>query len=192
MQQLERLVGGLAQVEAGVEHDPVGRDAGRLRPVGPLDQEVAHLAQQVVVVRVGVGDARGEADVGGDDRRARGRAHGQVVGVGEAADVVADDRARGVAGGGDRGPGGVDRQGHVEAGVERLDGRDHPVELLLLGHVGTGAGLDPADVEDVGPFGDQLLGPAEEGVEVPVAPLSKNESGVRLRMPITRARVATS
>ena len=41
-----------------------------------------------------------------------------------------------------------------------------PVQLLGLGHLGPGSGLDAADVEDVRPFGHQLLGPGVELVEL--------------------------
>ncbi len=89
------------------------------------------------------------------------------------------------------------RQVSTESGtskraLERLDGGDHPLELLGLGDLGTGPGLHPADVEEVGALVDELLGLGEEAVEVEVRPWSKNESGVRLRMPITSARWRTS
>ncbi len=78
---------------------------------------------------------------------------------------------------GDLGAPGVDRQDHT--GVTLANGgdeADHPVDLLLGGHVVAGAGLDPADVQDLGPGGDglvdrgeghvvvQLPGPGEERV----------------------------
>ena len=108
---------------------------------------------QVVVVRLGIGDARLQADVGGHHRRAVLRRDAEVVGIAEAADVVADDRtglARLVE---HRGPPGVARDGDVEALVQRLDRRDDAVELLVLADLGTGSGLHPADVEEVGALG---------------------------------------
>ena len=134
-------------------------------PPGPLGQERRHLGHHVVVVRVGVGHPGGQADVGGHHRRPGPSRRGEVVGVGEPADVVAHHRARLVGGGGHRGPPRVDRDRHVEPPRHRLDGRDDPVELLGLGHLGPGPGLDPAHVEDVGPLGHQLLGPRQERVE---------------------------
>ena len=89
----------------------------------------------------------------------------QVVGVGEPADVVAHHRALLVRGAGDRGPPGVDRHRRREARDQSGHGGDDPVHLLGLGHLGTGPGLDAADIEDVGPFGHQGLGPGVEGVE---------------------------
>ena len=60
----------LAEVEAGVERDLLGCEAGGLGPRGTVEQERGDVADEVVVVRVGIGDARLQADVGGDDRRA--------------------------------------------------------------------------------------------------------------------------
>ena len=74
---------GLAQIQTGVEENPLGPDARVLRPPGPLQEERLDLAHHVVVGGVGVGDSRPEPDVGGDDRGAGGRGHRQVVGVGE-------------------------------------------------------------------------------------------------------------
>ena len=62
----ERLLGRLAQIESGVEDDALGRDTGPLGACGPIEQERAHLGDDVVVVRVGVGHAGGEPDVRGD------------------------------------------------------------------------------------------------------------------------------
>ena len=70
--------------------------------------------------------------MGGDDGGAGLRGHREVVGVGEPADVVADHRAGLVGGLGHRRPPRVGRQRDVEAGAQRLDGGDHPVELLVL------------------------------------------------------------
>ena len=106
--------------------------------------------------------------MGGHHRGAGRGGHGQVLGVGEAADVVAHHGAGGEAGAGHRRPPRVDRQGHVEAGGEGLDGGHDPVELLLLADLVAGPGLHPADVEEVGAGGDQGGGLAQEGVEVPV------------------------
>ena len=160
-QQEQRLPGGLAEVEAGVDHDPLGRDAGGEGAPGPLGQEPSHLGHHVVVARVGVGHPGGQADVGGHHRRLGPSRRGEVVGIGEAADVVAHHRARLVGGGGHAGAPRVDRDRHVEPPRHRLDGRDDPVELLGLGHLRPGTGLDPAHVEDVGPLGHQLLGPRQ-------------------------------
>ena len=106
-----------------------------------------------------------------------GGAHRQVVGVGEAADVVADDRAGLGRLADHRGPPGVDRERQVEAGRQRLDGGHDPLELLGLGDLVAGPGLHPADVEEVGAVGDQLLGLAQEGVEVEVGALVEERVG---------------
>ncbi len=132
---------------------------------GALDQERAHLADEVVVVRIRIGDARSEADVRGDHRRVVLRGDAHVVGVAEPADVVADDGA-GVARRVEHArPPRVARDGDVEARVECGDGLDDPLELLRLGHLGPRARLHPADVENVGAVGDERVRPPEEGVE---------------------------
>ena len=68
-------------------------------------------------------------------------------------------------------------------------GGQEPVDLFALGHLGAGAGLYGADVEDVGALGHDLVGPGQKASQSHVAPLSKNESGVRLRIPMTSARL---
>ena len=65
---------------------------------GALAAERHDRADQVVVLRVRVGNARGQADVGRDDGRARRCGDGEVLRVCEAADVVADHRADGERG----------------------------------------------------------------------------------------------
>ena len=118
-------------------------------------------------MRVGIGDARPEPDVGGDDGHVVLGRDPQVVGIAEAGDVVADDRAGRARGVEHRRAPGVDRERHVEAGVQRLDRGHDAVELLVLVDLGPGAGLHAADVEQVGAVGDELLGPAHERVEIP-------------------------
>ena len=59
----------------------------------------------------------------------------------------------------------VGRHRHVEPLDQRLHRRDHPVELLLLAHRRTRAGLDAADVEDVGPLRHQGLRPPKGEIE---------------------------
>ena len=83
----------------------------------------------------------------------------QVVGIGEAADVVADDRAGPARRVEHRRPPRVDRERDVEAGVQRLDRGHDPVELLGLADLGPGPGLHAADVEEVGAVGDELPRP---------------------------------
>ena len=94
------------------------------------------------------------------------RGHADVVGVAEAADVVADDRTD-LAGGVEHArPPGVARDRRVEPLVEGFDGADDTVELLFLTHLGPRPGLDAADVEQVGALVDEHLGPAEQRVEL--------------------------
>ena len=97
---------------------------------------------------LGVGDTGEQAYVGGHDGGSRLRCDSQVVGVGEAADVVAHDRARLVCIPGDAGAPGVDRDRQVEAGVEGLYGRDDAVDLLLRAHLRPRARLDASHVQD--------------------------------------------
>ncbi len=130
--------------------------------------------------------------MGGDDGRFVGRGHGQVLGVGEPADVVAEPGAGPEGLLGHRGPPGVHRDGQVVPVDQALDGGQEPFDLFALGHLGTGTGLDGADIQDVGPLGHDLVGPGQKASQSHVAPLSKNESGVRLRIPMTSARWAMS
>ena len=62
-QQGERLGRRLAQVEPGVDHDPVGGDAGGPGPLGPLEQERRARPDHVVVDGLGVG-TRGPSGCG--------------------------------------------------------------------------------------------------------------------------------
>ena len=105
--------------------------------------------------------------MGGDDRRVVGGGDAEIVGIAEAADVVADHRAD--ARTRRRAPRRATCRteiGDVEPLVQRLDGRDDAVELLGFVDLGTGARLHPPDVEDVGALRDQRLGPPEQGVEL--------------------------
>ena len=155
-QQHRALRRRLAEVEAGVEHDLLGREPGGFGAPRALEQERGHVGDEVVVVRIGIGDTRAQADVGGDDRRVVGGGDREVVGIGEAGDVVADDRARVARGVEHRRAPGVDRERHVEARAQRLDRGHDPFELLGLADLGPGPGLHAADVEQVGAVGDEL------------------------------------
>ena len=138
----ERLVGGRQQQRVAERRQPVAlpeqhgalrprscRGRGRRRasiwsdgqpggagPPGPVDQEGGDVADEIVVVRLRVAHPGGEADVGGHHRRAGAGGGGQVVGVAEAADVIADHRAGGAGGGEDVGVPGIGRDRHVEPG----------------------------------------------------------------------------
>ena len=46
--------------------------------------------------------------------------------------------------------------------------RAHAIDLLLHGDLGARTGLRAADIEEIGPLDDQLLGLAEELIEGPV------------------------
>ena len=157
---VERLLGRLAEVEPGVEHDPLGRDAGRRGPVGPVGEERARRRRPR---RRSTGRGRrpgARAGCGWPPRVApAGRGDREVVGVGEPADVVAERPPR------PRRPPWPPRPARCRPRSGRRSGRpgsrstaDHPVELLGLGHLGAGAGLHAADVEDVGALADELLG----------------------------------
>ncbi len=90
----------------------------------------------------------------------------QVVLVGEAADVVAQDGAGGEGCRGDGRAPGVDADGHVEARGQAGDRGDHALELFGLAHLGPRPGAHAAHVEQVGAVGDERLGAREERVEV--------------------------
>ena len=63
-QQHGALRGCLAEVEAGVERDLLGREPGGLRPRGAVEQERGDVADQVVVVGLGIGDTRAATGCG--------------------------------------------------------------------------------------------------------------------------------
>ena len=115
--------------------------------------------------------------MGRDNGCARCGAHREVVGIGEPADVVADDGAGLERGASDGGAPCVHRQRNLEARVQCLDGRKHPLELLLLADLRTRSGLDAPYVEHVGAVTHERVGLAEEAVEVEVAALV--EEGIR-------------
>ena len=132
-QEHRALRRGLAEVEAGVEHDLLGCEPDRFGPPRAVEQERGHVGDEIVVVRIGIGDARAQADVRRDDGRVVLGRDREIVGIGEARDVVADDRAR------RRTPASSTDARHVstESGTskrarERLDRRHDPVELLGL------------------------------------------------------------
>ena len=117
-------------------------------------------------------------------------ATGEILGVGEAADVVSEAGARGEGRLGDRRPPGVDaRSATSNRFTVRLDDRNDAFEFLALVDLVTRPGLDAADVQDVRAFIDQSVGARKERVEVVrSAAGSKKESRVRLRTPMTSAR----
>ena len=83
-------------------------------------------------------------------------------------------------------PEGVDRDRQIEAlpGPRRRAQRDRSP---LYGDLGARTGLRAADIEEIGPLDDQLLGLAEELIEGPVLATVEERTGVRL-IPITSAR----
>ena len=103
--------------------------------------------------------------MGGDDGGAGGRCHRQVLGVGEAADVVADDRADAIGSLRDRRSPGVDGDGDVEPRAQGLDRGHDALELLGLADLVAGTGLHSADVEQVGAVDHEVLGLPQEVVE---------------------------
>ena len=167
-EEFERLRRRLAEVESHVEKHSCPRDPGHEGHLEAVGEEVLDCRDDVVggVVGIGVVDAGSQADVGRDDRRAAARRRRQVLRVGEAADVVAEDRPGPVRRVGDRGAPGVDRDRDVESLRDRLDGRDDAVEFLSHGDEVPGTGLDATDVDDVGTIGDESLGPAQRAVEL--------------------------
>jgi hypothetical protein len=91
----------------------------------------------------------------------------QVLGITEAGDVVADDRAGRARGVEHRRAPGVDRHWRVEARDQGVDRRHDALELLGLADLGTGSGPHTTDIEEVDAIADVLLGAPEKRVEVP-------------------------
>ncbi len=107
----------------------------------------------------------------GNNRRLRTGRHGQVLGIAEAGNVVADARAGRIRRGGNTCPPRVDRQRQVESGPQCLDGRYDTLEFLSFGDLGPRPGFDAAHVEKVGAVGNELFGQAQKAVEIPIATL---------------------
>ncbi len=152
-------------------------DASLFGACGSISAEGHDGIDDVVVLGTRIGNSRSEADVRRDDRRTGGRSDREVLGVGKATDVVADDRAHPVRRLRDRGPPRVDRDRHVEARAQRLDGRHDALELLGLGDLVAGPRLHSADVEQIGAVDDELLGLPQEVVEAVVAALVEERVG---------------
>ncbi len=104
-----------------------------------------------------------------DDRGVHRRGGRQVLGIAEAAHVVAHHRARGERGSRDGGPPGVDRERDVEAAAQLLDRLDGQLALLRLTDRpdpdATGAG---ADVDHIGALPHEPLGVPQKRVQLEV------------------------
>ena len=109
-----------------------------------------------------------DAHMGGYDRCVVPSGDRKKFRIGETADVVADVGADLAGLLEHRCPEGVDRDRQIEALPEGLDGGHHAIDLLLHGDLGARTGLRAADIEEIGPLDDQLLGLAEELIEGPV------------------------
>ena len=164
--QLQRLRGRLAQVQPGVQNDLFVVESGREGPPSAFEEERAHRGGDVVVVRVRIRDARSQADVRGDHGRLGRRRGLEVLGVGEATDVVAEAGTGRKAGPGDRRPPGVHTERHVETGAQLANDRHDAVELFFLADLIAGTGFHSAHVQDVGALVDELFGAREKSVQV--------------------------
>ncbi len=83
---------------------------------------------------------------------------------------------------------GVDR--HPAERADRPDDREDPLEFFVdPDRCGTRAGRLSADVDDVGTVVDHRMGVGDRRFEVANRPPSEKESGVTLRMPMTRGRI---
>lgn len=157
----EVLVDGLAEAQARVEDDAVGRDAGLDRALGGGGEEGTHIGDDVgvgrgggVLVRVRI-TARGREAVHEDDAGTMLGGQGEELGAfGACRDVVDRIRAAVERGARDGGESGVDADGHgVEPSraADRLENRKHAGELFLgVDALSAGAGGLAAQVEHVG------------------------------------------
>ena len=166
-EQLEVVVDGLAEADAGIEPDSLARDAVRDRMLEALGEKRADVGDDVAVARIALHRARlaehvHEADVAaalGDERRHPGVAaqRGHVV----------DERGAGVERSGrHRRLRGVDRQARARA-REALEDGHHAAQLLgLADRIGAGAGRLAADVEDRGALLDERPAVCDRGRRV--------------------------
>ena len=178
VEQFGRHLGVLSEIEPCIDHDPFALDPRRQCQIGATLEKPHNIgAHTVGVDGLRVGHSRADAHMGSHDRCVVPSGDREKLRIGETADVVADvgaDLARLLE---HRCPEGVDRDRQIEALPEGLDGGHHAIDLLLHGDLGTRTGLRAADIEEIGPLDDQLLGLAEELIEGPV--LATVEEGIR-------------
>ena len=154
----------LAEADAGIDRDPVARDAGRLACRDARREMIVDLGRRVCVDglflhRLGIALA-----VHQDHRDAKARDRGEcLVVMGQRGDVV--DDARTLADGKLHHPrlAGVDGNDGIRLGLsERLDHRQGAHQFLFVADgIGTGAGRFPADIEESGARRDLLPGTGE-------------------------------
>ena len=155
LQQREVVLVGLAETEARIDHDALARDAGGHRRFRASGEIVAHLGDDVVVLRRLLHRLRlallvheAHRGVARRDRLQRARAF-------PAADVVDQARAGLDGFAHERGLAGVDRDRHA-AVCQRFEHRQHAAALFVERHrCGARPGRFTADVEDVRTLVDQ-------------------------------------
>ncbi len=158
------MVRRLSKAKSGVQRNAFGRDARSQQHLRLRLQEGPDFGHQVRVAggflhRFGVPLHMHQAQPGMALRDSLDRPR-----LAEAPDIV-DQVGAGI----ERGAHhvrlvGVDRQ-RPAAFAQRLDDRHHPIQLLLPPERrGPGPARLAADVDEVGPFGNQLLGVAQRGI----------------------------
>jgi hypothetical protein len=166
-QQRQVVLEGLAESDAGIRDDRVGRnscvDGGR----DPGDEKGRDVVDDVVVVRVELHRARLSAHVHGDVRGIRGGDDVEDLGIHPTArnvvhekGTVRDRRVR------DDRLGGVNADACAEGG-DRGDDRNHAVDFFgRIDRRGAGTGRFAPNVDDVGSGGDQRGGVFDRPVDI--------------------------
>ena len=188
-QQLEVVVGGLAEPEARIDDEILPRQPETQGAFDGALEVRDELGQEPRVAGLGpiVHDDERDAVVGGEA--------GQRVVLADRPHVVDEIRAGGERGLGHRGLGRVDAQGRLGQGrPQGRDDRHDPATFLVLGDRGVpGPRRFATDVEDVGTLLDHPAAGARRAASTGSSPAAsspspENESGVTLRMPITNVR----
>lgn len=159
-EEVQVVVEGFAEAEAGVEDDACGVDAGVGEDVQSAFEIGADFGDDILVSGVLLHGGGGAAHV--HDDQAGGGFGGELDHAGvatEAGDVVDDVGSGGEGGAGDRGFHGVDGEEGAGLAADGADDGNDAADFFFSGDgFGAGAGGFAAEVEDVGAFGEEVEG----------------------------------
>ena len=159
-EELQVVVEGFAEAEAGVEDDACGVDAGVGEDVQSAFEVGADFGDDILISGGLLHGGGGAAHVHDDE--AGGGFGGELDHAGiasEAGDVVDDVGSGGEGGAGDGGFHGVDGEEGAGLGADGADDGDDAADFFFGGDgFGAGAGGFATEVEDFGAFGEEVEG----------------------------------